>query len=888
MNVRYLPAEIVRARHTLTLPIRIGVTAARGMPSVSADVAGIAASILPPDADASAIFRVAPFKLTGPARTTADTDVPIVIADAAALRDPLVAVDELRAGKALDRARTRLMILRYRIGAPFGREAAARLGEAYVRAGLPAYLAIGSEDETEFEEYLRSLFADVAHDEPLERIVQPDRRDLETLLIAHRGTEELLSLRPMVHELEANIVQGLDDVSKRRQLFDQNRSRFHVAQAREISERLEAYAVPLARNIEVVRKIRERQWLREGDGIVPLAEAHDEVAAAAPPDVKKELAAAPRVLNAAFTANGVDVDAVTAGTEAALLVQIGPRWTLRTSVVSGSSAFPEEALADGSSGHVLDVVLVSADIEPSIVEAQLWLPKSGASAPYSAGTAGAEGPVSLPFRATASAPARIDGRLTLYYANTVLQSACVACDVVVAGGAQSPPQIRVDYAVTGSLSNVGAFEVRELRNGKGQTERLNVGLTLLLNEDTKGHRIIAKGSSLPAAWRPYAPEANTPALKNARASLLECLKTGPEKSRAIFEDDLDRLARLGASLKVKAFQPLAAGFGGDSDGLLTYLRSLAKVMRSKMVIQVAYSGSTEYVFPWGLVYDYPLDRVFERRYCEVVKDKPLPWTDAPADRCPFDDAEWHRKNILCPYGFWGLRHIIEQPLSALPPKATDDVLSWGERKTPTARPAPIAFTIGVTRDPAITAAVDEHLERVAKLGGVMPAGGADSWSIVEDNLRNADLLYFLCHGQYDASKLEPYLGIGKTGAMAPERIYPSNLFDWALLEENTPPALQHNPLVVINGCHTADLTADDVVSFVGTLSSIGASGVIGTEVSVPVDFATTFALSFLERLTNKQQVGQAMYETRWDFARRGNLSGLAYTPYCFADLAVVT
>jgi hypothetical protein len=62
----------------------------------------------------------------------------------------------------------------------------------------------------------------------------------------------------------------------------------------------------------------------------------------------------------------------------------------------------------------------------------------------------------------------------------------------------------------------------------------------------------------------------------------------------------------------------------------------------------------------------------------------------------------------------------------------------------------------------------------------------------------------------------------------------------------------------------------------------------GTEVSVPVDFATDFAQTFFGKIGAKNpQIGQAPYETRWEFALNGNLLGLIYTPYCFSDLQII-
>ncbi len=67
----------------------------------------------------------------------------------------------------------------------------------------------------------------------------------------------------------------------------------------------------------------------------------------------------------------------------------------------------------------------------------------------------------------------------------------------------------------------------------------------------------------------------------------------------------------------------------------------------------------------------------------------------------------------------------------------------------------------------------------------------------------------------------------------------------------------------------------------------GASGLLGTEVSVQPSVAFEVAERLLEKILHKVPIGQAMYETRWELANKGNLLGLAYTMYSLADLHIV-
>jgi hypothetical protein len=62
-------------------------------------------------------------------------------------------------------------------------------------------------------------------------------------------------------------------------------------------------------------------------------------------------------------------------------------------------------------------------------------------------------------------------------------------------------------------------------------------------------------------------------------------------------------------------------------------------------------------------------------------------------------------------------------------------------------------------------------------------------------------------------------------------------------------------------------------------------GVIGTEVKVSQDLAMEAAETFFGSLVGAGgTVDEALRAVREDFVAAGNLFGLVYTPYCFADL----
>jgi hypothetical protein len=145
-------------------------------------------------------------------------------------------------------------------------------------------------------------------------------------------------------------------------------------------------------------------------------------------------------------------------------------------------------------------------------------------------------------------------------------------------------------------------------------------------------------------------------------------------------------------------------------------------------------------------------------------------------------------------------------------------------------------------------------------------------------------VYFFCHGEWEewpeGSELwEPYLLVGND-----ERLTTDALRDWQDLRLKDG-WQQTRPLVFINGCHTAEVAADVLDNFVNRFVDANAGGVIGTEVTVGTELAGEAAERFYHHLLETEgNVGRAIRAMRCDFLAKGNVMGLAYTPYCSAEL----
>jgi CHAT domain len=650
-------------------------------------------------------------------------------------------------------------------------------------------------------------------------------------------------------------------------------------------------------------------------------------------------APAPRVLNANFAEPARLGDSapwwsrvlnehqgLIADREYELLVDVGPRWKLAPSAVVGDAYFPIDRLPPVADGYEVHVVVVSEEFTPRTSSGWIWVPRDSApSSPIIDGRrADSPGPLRLTLRAptlpTPAEPKPDLGRLCLYYENNLLQSAVIRAGVIAAPRVPpaSPIAFEVDYVLSTNFSQLETLARRELRFGPADDDGSHpVGLNLTLNGDGAGkHRIVVKNSSLPPGWMSYDPGDATDALDRARDALASCywlkdvdnsaVLLGPDqkprlglgrdlgKSNDQFKLDLVNLAKIGSELFGKVFLQIQPEGGGADDAQKWIWNLRTKVLADSSVIQIARTGPANYVFPWGLIYQHPLDKRANYRMCPIVDEE---WNnDAPGPRidpmtrkrCKYHDEASHEKNIICPYGFWGLKHIIEQPPTELAdPKVLD---AWSAVNRHVNLWPPVTLGVAVADDPTFDRnLVAGHLRKLGSLTRLSysppPAG---DWDTVLAMLKSPSVAYFLCHDQWDAAKRDSYLSLGPLDASSSQRVYANELVDWVLQQDPDKwEWRKRRPLVFINACHSADLRPGRVLNFVSVFARAGAAGVIGSEVSMLLSVAVAAGESMLTELVAGRKVGEAMRAMRWELARKGNLLGLAYTMYCLADLDLI-
>ncbi|PKN94328.1 MAG: hypothetical protein CVU44_04360 [Chloroflexi bacterium HGW-Chloroflexi-6] len=592
-----------------------------------------------------------------------------------------------------------------------------------------------------------------------------------------------------------------------------------------------------------------------------------------------------------------------------LLVDVGLPWDRDTSLLGKQAYFPEDSETpylrkeDREKGWFdLDAVFVSQEFQPSLVSGRIRVPLNPLtrSTPYIAGEIASQpGPLKLRLKApNESASKRAHGRLSLYYGAQVLQSAILNVGVSTNATLDEENYGEVDYVLTSNYQRLGNLSSRQ-RTSTGRDERVKV--SILMNDDLSGsHRILLKGddeknqsASLPPAWKAYDTQIIGDMLEEARRVL-----SNPSGRSLDFEsdtflldkfkEDLIALAKLGANLYNILLQGITPA---ENVPPMLWRQRFRKALHPGDIIQLARAGSvpSTHVIPWTLIYDHPLEpdrsdlplkicRVVEEQWDADFLKRKQPYRDQDISVCPYEGE--HEPNTVCPFGFWGYRYTLEQPISALLNQAWDVEPARNILIT-----NPVKMAVAATTDIPRQSRYKQHFQSIqdsvnAEYIPNIPATERDQ---VRDSLRDPQLVYILCHGGKDG-KLT-YLNIGPRGKDALHTITPDLPGVWGehdYIDLDKWHATR--PLVFINGCYTTDLLPDLTLNFVSAFRDLMAGGVIGTEIPVAVEYGYLAAEKFFERLGRGEDVGQAILGMRWDLLNQGSLLGLAYTPYAMADL----
>ncbi|MFS8104937.1 hypothetical protein LFM09_48335 [Lentzea alba] len=268
-------------------------------------------------------------------------------------------------------------------------------------------------------------------------------------------------------------------------------------------------------------------------------------------------------------------------------------------------------------------------------------------------------------------------------------------------------------------------------------------------------------------------------------------------------------------------------YGKDFPSFCADLASLAvrgAALRERLGVAIRRGGVITVIgetsVPWALVYDLPFVDGPYRVCASVARFGPFGAGGAvPAD-CPEPD---HSGNVLCPFGFWGLSSVLEQPAGPL---------AW--QVSPQPRPV------------EVTVAVDPSLDR----------------TLIQRHV--SELMSFLSPESVSSAYVSPSALVG---ALEEERADVAHLV-YDSLEAASVEGWRERPLVV--------------TTFPAVHLAFG--NVVCPLVAVDQGMAGWVSGMLLARLAEGMPAGEALRQTRWEMLGRGNVMGLAYSLHAGADL----
>jgi hypothetical protein len=137
------------------------------------------------------------------------------------------------------------------------------------------------------------------------------------------------------------------------------------------------------------------------------------------------------------------------------------------------------------------------------------------------------------------------------------------------------------------------------------------------------------------------------------------------------------------------------------------------------------------------------------------------------------------------------------------------------------------------------------------------------------------LAYFLAHVEYHAGA--PRIVLNKEIARGALNVTSLDGIDLS----------EHRPLIFVNACASAGLSPDRLLGLVNGFVEAGASGAVGTEITVFVDTAVRFAEEMLTSYAAGTTLGESMRRGRIELLRQHNPLGFVYVSFGLHDLRLV-
>lgn len=497
-------------------------------------------------------------------------------------------------------------------------------------------------------------------------------------------------------------------------------------------------------------------------------------------------------------------------------------------------------------------------------------------------------------------------RVNVYYGNVLLQSALIEADVAQQGSAAGERITRqIDYVANPDLNGLVGMRQPNLNIFTNQvsdgTHWIGVFGQGHAGEGPRSHMLTFGAAELAARARA------------ARELLLEIEGAQSYRFSALLPLDQLKLGRLEKALVRLAvhgwelFHNLFIGSESGADE--EWLAAVRQALFRPGGISVARCRGDNPGLPWAAIYSLRLlpSRQSEIHLCEEFKrqlsanlwsaegrllEKHDLLDDPPACHalaaCPLKGSQ--RLLTVCPFGFWGLMHQIEQPIQLVTPTPVDQIPP--ELKDRQGKPDPethrqslyiphggqqaLDLAIGVFQD--IPGAA-EHAAEISAFAHTQTyesvvTPSAEQMRLYLEN-GSQELIYFYCHGEEHGGEFKLKLGSSSQPSFL-------GAADLDPLEAARPRSL--HALAILNGCKTLAVAPERMHGFLATLRKLGFSGVVGSEVPVYPPLARPFGNQLLQRLLAGQSIGEAFLGLRRELQRQGNPLGMIYTYYAPSGL----
>jgi hypothetical protein len=363
----------------------------------------------------------------------------------------------------------------------------------------------------------------------------------------------------------------------------------------------------------------------------------------------------------------------------------------------------------------------------------------------------------------------------------------------------------------------------------------------------------------------------------------------PQQRVEQLERHLVRLATRGRGLYNALFFS-RLGAAERADALLRF----QELLQEPGIISVARCRSDVTSIPWAALYDLYLDTNAPLALCDVFKQQLLvgqdlldyPNTCRAQATCPLRDDDG---GTVCPFGFWGFLHQVEQPLQQVTPTTVDEVpvelkSDAYEQSSTIERARGAEVELAVAYYPRLPG-VEQHLNQLQALAGrgrVQVRAEDEREKVVKEMLRlgGSHLYYFYCHGEAKGHLMRLKLGpADQPGYLAAADLDPG----WRLNWRDKP-----HPLVILNACETVAMVPERVGELMGQLRFLGSGGVVGTEIEVRTELASEVGTRLVRGIVDGLSVGEAFLDLRRELLREYNPLGLAYTYHAPATLHLHT